>query len=286
MKIFLDCVPCFIKQALNASRMATTDPGVHEAVLREVLRMATDLPFTNTPPLLGREIHRVIRDMSGNPDPYQWIKQWSNREALALYEGLKKRVRESERPYETAVRLAVAGNIIDFGPASRPEDICLEQTIEETLSRKFAIDDISQMQEETALAKRIFYLTDNAGEIVFDRILIEELPTDRVTVGVRGLPVINDATMEDAEATGLTGIVDVVDSGADVPGTSLGICSENFMRHFDEADLVIAKGQGNYETLSNIGRKSIFFLLKTKCRVLAKELGCEEGDIAVKRAER
>lgn len=284
MKVFHDCIPCLVKQALKASRMATADRGVHEDVLRQVLRMAAELPFSTCPPLLAREIHRIVREKSGNPDPYRSVKERFNREALALYEGLKKRVKESGRPFETAVRLAIAGNIIDFAPASRPEDICLEETIEDALTRELAVDDISRMEQDTALAERILYLADNAGEIVFDRILIEEMPTDRLTVGVRGRPVINDATMEDAEAVGLTGIVKVIDNGSDAPGTILEICSDSFTRCFEEADLVIAKGLGNYETLSNLSGKNLYFLFKAKCPVLAEDIDCEQGDIVAKHA--
>jgi uncharacterized protein with ATP-grasp and redox domains len=282
MKAFLDCMPCLIKRALNAARIATTDPHVHEEVLRQALRIAARLPFTTSPVLLGREVQRIVCEKSGNPDPYRQVKERFNREALALYDRLKTQVRESEHPFETAVRLAIAGNIIDFGPASRPEDIRLEETIEDTLTRELAVNDMSRMRENVGLAKRILYLTDNAGEIVLDRILIEELPMERTTVAVRGEPIINDATMEDAETAGLTDLMEVIDNGSDAPGTILETCSDGFRRRFDEADLVIAKGLGNYETLSDLDGRNLCFLFKAKCPVLAEELGCRQGDIIVK----
>ena len=123
-------------------------------------------------------------------------------------------------------------------------------------------------------------LADNAGEIVFDRLLIEQLPIDRVTVAVRGYPVINDATLDDAETAGLTDIVDVISNGSDAPGTLLDDCSEAFRSRFEEADLIIAKGQGNYETLAQSPRP-IFFLLRVKCPVVARDLDYPVGSMVV-----
>ena len=133
-------------------------------------------------------------------------------------------------------------------------------------------------------ASRILYLADNAGEIVFDRLLIERMPPGKVTVGVRGFPVINDATMKDAEDTGMTELAEVIDNGSDGPGTILDDCSQSFRDRFDEADLIIAKGQGNYETLSEVD-KDIYFLLKAKCAVIARDMGCQEDDMILKRSE-
>jgi len=133
-------------------------------------------------------------------------------------------------------------------------------------------------------AKKILYLGDNTGEIVFDRLLIEQLSPDRVTYVVRGAPVINDATMIDAENTGMTKMVRVIENGTDAPGTILSICSDNFLEYFNSTDLIISKGQGNYETLSEED-KNIFFLFKAKCRIAARDAGCELGDIVVLKKE-
>ena len=129
-------------------------------------------------------------------------------------------------------------------------------------------------------AGRILYLCDNAGEILFDKLLIEQLPYGKVTVSVRGFPVINDATMIDAEAAGLTALVEVIDNGSDAPGTLLEDCRRDFQERFKQADLVIAKGQGNYESLSEV-RKEIFFLLNVKCQVIARKLGYHIGDLVL-----
>ena len=146
--------------------------------------------------------------------------------------------------------------------------------------RTYLRDMLERLRRRVQETKSILYLADNAGEIVFDRLLIEQLPRDRVTVAVKGGPVINDATREDAEAAGLIDLVEVIDNGSDAPGTILEQCSPSFQRRFAEADLVIAKGQGNYETLNDVPRE-VFFLLKVKCPVIARDIACDLGHIAV-----
>lgn len=286
MKTFLDCVPCFLRQALDAVRMVTDDVAVQEDVLREVLKRASEMSLSQTPPEMGREIHRITRRLSADGDPYRAVKVQFNETALRMYPGLKQRVRASSDPFETAARLAIAGNIIDFGLPGAAENIRLEETIEDTLERPFAVDSLEAFRDAAATAEHILYLADNAGEIVFDRILIEELGTHRVTVAVKGGPIINDATVEDASFAGLDGLVEVIDNGSDAPGTILADCSDEFRSRFRAADLVIAKGQGNYETLSDVSDQDVFFLLKAKCPVIAKDIGCEIGGIVVTRNQR
>jgi len=282
MKTFLDCVPCFARQALDASRFATDDEAVHERVLREVLHEASKMDMHEAPPIVGQQIHRLIRQLTGSSDPYRKVKDQFNRFALKLYPELKSRIERSTDPMATAARLAVAGNIIDFGVNSRLAESHVHETIEDVLESPFQAD-TEGFAAAVDRAREVLYLADNAGEIVFDRLLIEEMPLGKVTVAVKGFPVINDATMVDARETGLTEVVEVIDNGSDAPGTILGDCSDAFRRRFDSADLVIAKGQGNYETLSDV-EKNVYFLLKAKCPVIAAHLGCAVGSLIVRAA--
>lgn len=283
MRIYLDCIPCFARQALEAAEMATEDPELREVIIREALRKASEIPFDKSPPHMGMEIHRIIRGLIGNRDPYRNLKDMYNKKALELYPYMKDRVLHSADSLEAGVRIAIAGNIIDFGVEAKNSKINLKKVIEETLDQPFAINHFPEFKKALYSSKQILYITDNAGEIVCDRILIEELPEykDRVIVAVKSEPVINDATMEDAEQAGLTGIVRVIENGSDAPGTILETCSKDFMRTFKESDLVIAKGQGNYESLSEEDHR-IFFLLKAKCPVIARDLGVSVGDIIVR----
>ncbi|HUU19455.1 MAG TPA: ARMT1-like domain-containing protein [Sedimentisphaerales bacterium] len=284
MKIFLDCIPCFIRQALDAARLATDDEQIHEQVVRNILSLASDLDMSQSPPVLGQQIHRVIRELVGMEDPYHKIKKQFNELALKLYSELRKLIIRSEYPLATAVRLAIAGNIIDFGVNSKLQESELEKTISECLAAEFSGLQLKPFQQAVNEAEEILYIADNAGEIIFDRLLIEQLPIEKVTVVVKGRPVINDATMEDAELAGLPKVVEVIDNGSDGPGTILESCSHYFRNRFTRADLFIAKGQGNYETLSEVN-KNIFFILKAKCPVIAGDLGCEVGEMIFRKSK-
>lgn len=278
MKTYLECIPCFVRQGLDAARLATDDERIHEQVIREVLRLAADLDMSQSPPAIGQKIHRLIRGLINNGDPYRQAKEQFNNLALRLYPELEERVRGSEDPFETAVRLAIAGNIIDLGVKTSLPESDVEKTIEQSLTASFDDSQIRALKDAAARAENILYLADNAGEIVFDRLLIEQLPTEKVAVVVKGEPVINDATMEDAKTAGLTDIVEVIDNGSDAPGTILETCSQRFRDRFENADLILAKGQGNYETLSDLD-ENIFFILKAKCPVIAGDIGCKIGDM-------
>jgi len=284
MKIYLDCIPCFVRQSLDAARLATEDNHIHEMVVREVLRLTGDLDMSQSPPAIGQQIHRLIRNLVSSDDPYHKIKRRFNNLALKLYSKLRKQIVSSSDRLETAIRLAIAGNIIDFGVNSSVNESDLHKAISESLTADFDNVQLKSFRDAIGQAEEIFYLADNAGEIVFDRLLIEQLPIEKVTVVVKGRPVINDATMEDANVAGSTRIVEVIDNGSDAPGTILESCSEEFRRRFAEADLIIAKGQGNYETLSGV-EKDMFFILKAKCPVIARDLGCEVGEMILRKSE-
>ena len=276
MRIYLDCIPCFVRQVLDSVKMTTDDEQIHEKVLREALHLASKMDLHQSPPAMAQKIHRFIRELTGVQDPYLQVKNRFNKFALKMYPDMKDRIETSADPLETAVRLAIAGNIIDLGVKSGLAESQVERTITGSLTESLDMDALEEFRNATAEAKDILYLGDNAGEIVFDRLLIEQLACKNITFVVKAGPIINDATMQDAEMTGLTDTVSVIDNGSDAPGTILESCSEDFRSRFAGADLVIAKGQGNYETLSDAD-KNIFFVLKAKCPVIAQHLGCEIG---------
>jgi uncharacterized protein with ATP-grasp and redox domains len=278
MRTYFDCIPCFVRQALDAARLATDDERIHEQVMRQVLELAAELDMSQSPPVIGQQIHRLIRNLVGQDDPYRKIKRRFNNLVLKLYPELRKQIVSSNNRLETAIRLAIAGNIIDFGVNGSVNESDLNKAISESLTADFDSMQLQSFQDAIKQAEEILYLADNAGEIVFDRLLIEQIPIERVTVVVKGFPVINDATMEDAVVTGLPRIAEVIDNGSDGPGTILESCSHAFRSRFSTTDLAIAKGQGNYETLSDVD-KNIFFILKAKCPVIARHLGCEIGSM-------
>jgi uncharacterized protein with ATP-grasp and redox domains len=282
MKIYTGCVPCFARQAVEAAEMSTEDQELRHAIIRESLHALADLPYNMPPPHAGVVIHRIVKNMVGNIDPYLGLKTTYNRRALDLYPEMKETVARSSDRFETAARLAIAGNNIDFGIRSNSDHIDLHDAIDETLGKPLAINHQKLFAESLEHADMILYIADNAGEIVFDRVLVEEIPDyrKRVIFAVKGAPILNDAIMQDAEEAGLTSIVRVIDNGSDAPGTITELCSESFIEELGRAELIISKGQANYETLSDVPR-NVFFLLKAKCPVIAGHLGVHVGDLVL-----
>lgn len=280
MKTLLDCIPCVVRQSLDAARSVTADETIHESVLRETLRAASAADWNESPPALAQRIHARIRELTGKQDPYAAAKERQNQAGLKLYTRFVERIRQASNPLEMAVRLAIAGNSMDLALATELSESQLRASVTAALSEPFH-GDVDGFADAIARASTILYLTDNCGEIVFDRLLIELLPRGKVMVAVRGAPVINDATMADATTAGITELVRVIDNGSDAPGTILEDCGEPFRRCFDQADMIISKGQGNFETLRESPRP-IFFLLRAKCNAVARDLGCSLGQMILR----
>ena len=280
MRAYLDCYPCFVRQALEAARMAGADQERQRVVLNRVLGALRKIDIASTPPEIGDLIHRIVREETGADDPYRAGKAESTRQALALYPYLKGLVEDSVDHLDMAVRLAIAGNIIDLGLGT---DYDLSESVERVVSQHFAIDDNLALREALGRAKWVLYLGDNAGETVFDRVLIETLDVP-VTYVVKGGAILNDATLDDALAAGLGQVARLVPNGSDAPGTILERSSDGFRQLYEEAELIIAKGQANYETLSGEGDR-IFFLLQTKCPVIAADVGVPVGSIVLKQGD-
>ncbi len=273
---FLDCAPCLLRQALDAARFAGADEEAQERALRRALKaFAEEVSFSWYPARLGYLVHTIVKEETGCPDPYRELKSQFNEVARALYPELKLVVENSRDRFEAAVRLAIAGNIIDF--AIR-EPRTVRETVAETLAKPFAVGHLAEFRKAVAKARTILYIGDNAGETFFDRLLIEELPRKNVVYAVKSGPSIHDATLEDAAFAGLPELVRVVDTGAATPGTILSLCSPEFRELFLGADLIIAKGQANYETLQDCPR-DVVFLLRVKCPVIARDTGAPLGGL-------
>lgn len=263
--------------------MVSRDFVVHEQIVRDVLGWASEMDLAQPPPAMGQRMHRRLRQITGVADPYRATKDRQNRMAMELLMELRSQIASDPDPLALAAKLAVAGNVIDIGINGSVEEQDLRQAVSQALEEPLA-GDWAGFRQAVDKAGSILYLADNAGEIAFDRLLIEQLSPGRVTLVVRGAPVLNDATMADAQVVGLHEIVGLIDNGSDAPGTILGDCSEAFNRRFAEADLILAKGQGNYETLGDAPR-SIFFLFKAKCPVVAAHAGLPLGTHVLARSD-
>jgi len=262
---------------LDAARRAGADDARQRAALDRVLEALRQIEPAATPPEIGDRVHRIVRQVAGNGDPYREAKAASTCQALALYPRLRELVQEADDPLGVAVRLSIAGNIMD---AARSQECDLWGTVERVLAQPFAIDDGTAFREALARADKVLYLADNAGETVFDRVLIETFDVP-VLYAVKGGPTLNDATREDALAAGVDRVAEIVSTGLDAPGTILDRCSEGFRKVYEGAGLVIAKGQANYETLSEEGPR-VFFLLQTKCPVIARDVGVPVRSIVLR----
>ena len=281
MRVHLDCYPCFLRQALIAARLGTKDNEKREYVLKKIAAAIGEVDTSKTPAHTTTFLHREIRNLLGR-DPFKDIKSEYNQIALTLYPFFERRVEKSPDPLWTASRLAIAGNVIDFGIFT---SVDIEGTAERALGGPIAIDDYPAFKDEIKKHDKILYLLDNAGEIVFDRILIEALVSHgkKVTAVVKGSDVINDSTMQDARETHLTETCHVIDNGSDAVGTILEWTSEKFQSDFANASLIISKGQGNFETLMR-SQKRIFFLFQSKCDAVSKELGLSKGSMLLKKS--
>lgn len=286
MRAHLDCIPCFQRQALQAARFVSDDEDLHEEILREVMKELMEPDWKTSPPELARRVHRIVRERTGAADPYREAKVEANRAALGMYPELKEKVEKAVDPLETAVRLAIAGNIIDLGAC---EGFDLERTVREVLVKPFKVNDYRRFVEALSPTDTIIYLADNSGEVVFDRLLLETIlgryDVKKIIFVVKGAPIINDATITEAKEAGIDRLpgIEFHNMGTGAPGSGHVRESDEFGKFLDIGDMIISKGQGNFEGLSH--RKDVFFLLMAKCPLVALELGARTGDIILKGGE-
>ncbi|MBD3375366.1 DUF89 family protein [candidate division KSB1 bacterium] len=274
MHLSLDCIPCIVNSLLRLLQNGLVPDDKKQEAMRQLLGFLARTDYTQSPPAIGREMHRMIRTILEDPDPYQEIKKQSNEKMLGLYEEFKQRVKDSPNPLNTVMRLAIAGNVIDFGPQNQLD---LIETIEKVMHATLAIDDSQSLATELKAAESVLYIGDNCGEIVLDKLFIETLNHPHLTFVVRSGPTINDATLEDAQTIELGKLARVMTTGDDSPGAVWEFTSDEFKQEVSNADVVIAKGQGNLEGLLDID-KSIYFLLTVKCPVIGNRIGAQTGD--------
>lgn len=279
MKVDADCIPCVFKQALSASRRCTNNLDTLRRVQYELMKHVPHYSFDLTPAEMSYYAVKVANDALGCEDPFAEEKRQSNLAMLELYPTLKGIIESSSNRLHTAVKIAAAGNVIDMGILHRFD---VRKSIDELLNGSFKIDDYPLLRRELDSADSVLYLADNAGEIVADKLFLETLGRKDVIVAVKESPILNDATMEDARAVGLDEVAVVVSNGSGMIGTILDDCSEEFRNIFYAADVILSKGQGNYEGLDE-RPQNIYFILKAKCPVVARALGVEEGEAVLKR---
>lgn len=277
MRIHDKCLPCVVNQVIKVANITGIDKK--EELLREVFTYLSKMDFEATTPEIIGEIFGMIKKHTNNPDPYKETRNYYNTLFLKLLPEFERKIEQAENSFQLAVRYAIVGNIIDFNPIHNTllEDIfyCFEGLEQSELG----IDDSKALMEDISNAKILLYLGDNCGEICLDKILLKKIkemnPKVKIFFGVRGKPVVNDSIAADAYAVGIDEYAEIIDNGDGSLGTVLKRTSPEFKKVYKSADVVIAKGQANYECLSEES-KNIYFLLMTKCDVIANDIGAPE----------
>lgn len=279
MKVKHECIPCVTRQVITLAEKVTEDQNKQEDIIQYGLRLIADKALDSCPPYLTGEIYNYAKGISGIKDPFQKEKETFNKIAAELVDhyGLKNKIKMSKSPLETAIRLSIAGNIIDFSLGEKIEESSVRKSIEASLESELYGGAIDGLIDAIEAHEDIMILADNAGEIVFDKLLIDLLGNKRVTYVVKGGPIVNDATMADVEAVGLTGHVIAMDTGAAYQGILMDKSTDVFRQAFTAAPLVIAKGQANFETLNELAHDNLYFLLRGKCHAVAEVIGCQKG---------
>jgi uncharacterized protein with ATP-grasp and redox domains len=282
MKTQSECIPCIINSFLRLADTDTIPEQQQEDILRKLLVYLSRVDYNQSPPALGRTLQKLIRESLQNPDPYDQLKLHYNQLMLDLYPSFKEMVENSADPFDTAMRLAIAGNVIDFG--SKYQFDVLEH-IKMAMEHHLAIDDSRELRHDLTHADTLLYIGDNCGEIVLDKVFLETILVPHKYFVVRESAVINDITADDAMMTGMNQIAQVMTTGDNSPGAVWESASKDFRDHFMHADVVISKGQGNLEGLVDVPHDRIYFLLVTKCELIAERIGTRVGDYVIKRGK-
>jgi len=277
MKSDPECLPCLLKQAYNTAVLATADKNQQREIINRTARWIQEADLNQTPAAISTVVYRIVSEVTGIKDPYQKVKQNTNQMALDLVPDLTERMETATDPLDMALHLSVAGNIIDIGIG---HDFDLNRDIQKIINTPFACNDTDVFRDDLQQGRKLLFLGDNSGEIVFDRLLLLYLLKKKldITYVVKSGPIINDALMEDASTVGITKLVPVIETGSDDIGILWDNSSKELKTAFKDSDIILAKGHGNFESCNEMPY-NFYFLLKAKCNVVAKALSVREGDI-------
>jgi len=274
MHIKPDCIGCLLNQSLKVSKLLELDDETSKKVLDRTAQILIDHNLSYTPPQIAKDIYHSIAEITGIEDPVALAKERATEEAMRVDTSFVRTIPD-------ALKLSVIGNVIDFGAQNQFD---LQETIEKHFSSSFAIDDSEHFIHALQSADELVVIGDNAGEHIFDKLLIEMIHREydlKVYYFVRGAPIINDVTSKEAEI--LSGVAHIIDTGVETPGYDLAEANRSSREIFDRADIVLAKGMGNFESLYQQAEREIYFLFIIKCTVVAEAIGEEVKDMVFKR---
>lgn len=284
MNITTQCVECIVGQIDKATKLLNLDKHLSEEIMSEVNKRSTKFNFNETPPFVAKDVYELLAIKSKLKDPLENLKQDSIKKATTYLPFVEEKVLNSEDKLFTAIKTAVAGNVIDFATT---KEFCLDNEINNIFETDFSINDYEVFKNELEKTNRLIILADNAGENVFDKVLIKTIkslyPNLEIIYATRGKAIINDITTKEAIQIGIDKYCKVISTGVDTPGLEKKRASAEFLKLFDETELILSKGMGNFECLESYNDKRIFFLFKIKCEVVANKVQEDLGNIVLKR---
>lgn len=281
MKISYECGPCFLRQAKEALDLSTDDESLKMEVMEDIFKYLGGVfkEGTNSNGT-GSTMHRMIIEKTGCRDPYFKEKIEGNEIALSFLPDVKK-ILDEDDSLENYVKIAIIGNILDFGAFTLDDD--MESVIKQSLDNELAVKDIEEFEDSLKRHDKVLYLVDNTGEIVFDKLLLEKIKDYDIdiTIAVKSVPILNDATRKEALDAGLDEFGEIVEIGCGTVGYVDSEISDEFREIFDSHEFVISKGMGNFEGLSEIdlSSKEVYFLLCIKCNTISKAIGANLHDM-------
>jgi hypothetical protein len=279
MKVHYECASCFLRQTREALDLATDDEDL-KMKITEMTNQILCSKFRKgaVSNQIGTEIHRTIKRETGNPDPYNDLRGKSDEIAMQFLPRVEK-ILEKDKSLKNYLKVAIAGNILDFGALGLKSDI--EGLVMSTVKKDLAVDNSKELEKKLKKVRTVLYLADNVGEIVFDKLLIKKLQEYdvKVTVALKEDPILNDACMQEALDVGLDEVARLITTGTDAIGVIYDDLSDSFRKEFWKTDIIIAKGLGNYEGLTEVDLKDkpVYCLLNAKCQPIARDIGVEIG---------
>lgn len=279
MNTHVDCIACIINKANKLADKYIVDKHKKYSFINKVLREIADVKYERTAPYLVAKVMRILKKETKIDDFYIKEKKLFNEKLLSMEQDIEQIINSSKDRFSTAIKIAMAGNIVDFGALDEISFDLVNEIIQKTLENDFNEDLYKKLKEDLSKGKTLLYIGDNAGEIVLDKIFIREItmkyPDVEIYFAVRGKPIFNDVNVEDAYFVGMNNYAKIIDNGTDLPGTDLIEVSDEFKKVFAKADIIISKGQGNFESLPGCG-ENIYYMFLCKCDLLMKELKSEK----------
>ena len=285
MRYSMECLPCLLNQGIRVARLYLENEEEQRILLKSIIAEIAVMDHNASAPYIAHKVHRALKEALQNPDPYQKEKLYYNQEMLKLEDDFFRLVETAIDPLDVALKLAAAGNIIDFGPGYDLSRDNVLKTIKESMEKDYSQEVFISLASALKDANKLLYLGDNAGEIVFDKIFIRTIkecyPHLQIDFATRGTPIMNDVTEEDAYMVGIDTYANIINNGTDIPGTILEHCSDSFVNVFNKADVIISKGQGNFESLYGNGYNNLYYIFLCKCDLFMDRFGARRNDLVL-----